>query len=414
MRDQVARQDTIDTLTAKWKLLRPTMDELQRRLWAAAEADSLGHGGIEILQAATGLARGTISVGIRDLRDKDRRPSGRAIRREGAGRKYLRDTDETLLADLDALIEPTTRGDPTNTLRWTCKSVRKLAAELNKRGHSISQETVCQLLHMLEYSLQSNSKTNEGGSHPDRDAQFRHIHDESARFMAAGQPVISVDAKKKEAIGQYKNAGQEWSPAGAPEEVLVHDFVDPKLGKAIPYGVYDAANNSAWVSVGVDHNTAEFAISTVLMWWRQMGIEAFPDAKELLITADGGGSNSSTSRSWKAGLKRLANATGLTITMCHYPPGTSKWNKIEHRLFSQITKNWRGKPLVTHETIVNLIANTTTQTGLVVNAGLDVGIYPLGKTLTNRQLRELDIKPLAERGNWNYSVSPSIKRYKSD
>ncbi len=387
------------------------MDERRRRLWAATEANALGHGGIETVHRATGLARGTIGSGIREITGGERLELAGAVRREGGGRKHLRDTDETLLADLDALIEPTSRGDPMSPLRWTCKSVRKLAYELCDIGHTITHETVCRLLHSMGYSMQANSKTSEGGSHPDRDAQFRHINDQAAAFIAEGQPVISVDAKKKELIGDFKNAGQEWNPKGVPEKVRVHDFIDPEQGKAIPYGVYDIAGNAGWVSVGVDHDTADFAISSILCWWRQMGKASYPEATKLMITSDSGGSNSNRSRAWKAGLKRLANATGLTIHMCHYPPGTSKWNKIEHRLFSFITQNWRAKPLVTHETVVNLIANTKTQTGLIVNAALDPKTYPLGQTVTDRQLKALKIKPAEFHGEWNYEVAPSIQWY---
>jgi len=406
-----ARQETVNALRSKWLLIRPTLDELHRRLWAATEAQAIGHGGIELLREATGLARATIGAGVRDLRERDRLPAGRALRREGGGRKFLRDTDETLLADLDALIEPTTRGDPMSPLRWTCKSARKLASELNQRGHSVSPVTVCRLLHDMNYSLQANSKTTEGSSCPERDAKFRYINEEAGKFISNGQPVISVDAKKKELVGDFKNAGQEWRPQGSQEKVRVHDFIDKDQGKAIPYGVYDLANNSAWVGVGVDHDTADFAITTILTWWRQMGKAQYPNATELMITADGGGSNNSRSRAWKAGLKRLANATGLTIHMSHYPPGTSKWNKIEHRLFSFITQNWREKPLVSHETIVNLIASTSTQTGLVVKAALDTNAYPIGKTLTDRQLRELKIEPASIHGQWNYRVVPSLQWY---
>ena len=403
------RDVQISVIRSKWELLQPDMDERRRRLWAATEANALGRGGIETVHRATGLARGTIGSGIREIQTGERLESTRKVRHEGGGRKNLRDIDETLLADLDALIEPTARGDPMSPLRWTCKSVRRLADELRKKGHTVTHETVCQLLHLMGYGLQANSKTSEAGSHPDRDAQFRYINDQAASFIAAGQPVISVDAKKKELIGDFKNAGQEWNPHGTPERVRVHDFIDPDQGKAIPYGVYDIAGNTGWVSVGVDHDTADFAISTILTWWHQMGKETYPEATTLMITADSGGSNSSRSRTWKMGLRRLANATGLTIQMCHYPPGTSKWNKIEHRLFSFITQNWRAKPLVTHETVINLIANTKTQTGLIVNAALDQTRYPLGQTATDRQLKSLKITPAEFHGEWNYQVAPTIQ-----
>jgi len=316
----------------------------------------------------------------------------------------------TLLADLNLLIEPLTRGDPQSPLRWTCKSLRNLASELAAMGHSIkSPETVGDLLRDMGYSLQANAKTQEGGSHPDRNAQFHFINDLAKLFAEQGQPVVSVDVKKKENIGEFKNAGQEWRPKGSPEKVRVYDFIDSSQGKAIPYGVYDLANNSAWVSVGIDHNTADFAINAILTWWRQMGRSAYPYASKLMITADGGGSNNHRARTWKAGLQRLADATGLEITVCHFPPGTSKWNKIEHRLFSFITKNWRGRPLESHEAVFNLISSTKTQTGLRVEAAIDTQQYPLGVSITDEELESVKISRNEFHGEWNYQVAPQLK-----
>lgn len=403
-------ESAIAAIRSRWEPMRGVMDERARRLWAASEAMVIGVGGITAVHQATGLAIDTIRSGIRELREGDAAPAKRA-RREGGGRKRLRDSDETLLRDLDRLIEPTTRGDPMSPLRWTCKSVRRLASELAAMGHRISQETVCQILHDMGYSLQANSKTTEGSSHPDRDAQFAFINETAKQYMLDEQPVISVDTKKKELIGPYKNGGVEWRPHGQPEAVRVHDFIDPDQGKAVPYGVYDLNNNVGWVSVGVDHDTAEFAINTIHTWWRQMGRIAYPEARKLMITADAGGSNGYRSRAWKEGLQRLSNATGLTIQVCHYPPGTSKWNKIEHRLFSFITQNWRARPLVTHEAVVNLIANTRTQTGLAIQAQLDPKAYPLGHKVTDQQMRLLNIESADFHGEWNYKVAPTIQWY---
>jgi transposase len=405
----------LDPLRSKYELLRPFMDERLRRLWAAAEATALGRGGITRVAAATGISRQTIRAGLRELRDGSpvsaAPPSRRRIRRPGGGRKPLTEHDPTLLHDLDALVEPTSRGDPQSPLRWTCKSTVQLAAQLQRQGHRIGPRKVAHLLHQLKYSLQGNRKTKEGTSHPDRDAQFRHIEARVRAFQEQGQPVVSVDAKKKELVGDFKNGGQEWQPQGHPEEVRVHDFEDKQLGHAIPYGVYDLTANQGWVSVGTDHNTAAFAVETLRRWWQQMGAEAYPEATQLLVTADGGGSNHHQSRLWKRGLQQLADETGLRIAVCHFPPGTSKWNKIEHRMFAQITQNWRGRPLVSHEVIVSLIANTTTTTGLRIRAELDPTPYPTGLKVSDAELAGVQIQRETFHGEWNYGIAPRASRH---
>jgi len=332
------------------------------------------------------------------------------IHRPGGGRKRTVDTDPTLRSDLEKLVDPTTRGEPNSPLRWTCKSTRKLAAALNEMGHYTSERMVCKLLHEMGYSLQANRKTQEGSSHPDRNAQFEYISKTVQMFQKDEQPVISVDTKKKELVGDFKNVGQEWQPKKAPEPVRVYDFPDKELGKVSPYGVYDMALNNAWVNVGTDHDTAAFAVESIRGWWYSMGRKTYPEAKRLLITADGGGSNSSRSRLWKTELQRLSNETGLSITVCHFPPGTSKWNKIEHRLFSYISQNWRGKPLVSHETIVNLIANTTTSAGLTVQAQLDQNKYPKGIKISDEELAQVNLKQKPFHGQWNYTISPNNYR----
>ena len=380
-----------------------------RRQWAAAEARELGWGGVTLVARATGMSRTTITAGLRELAQPARKRAAQAgrIRRPGGGRRPLAQTDSGLRAALEALIEPTTRGDPESPLRWTCKSLRRLAEELTRQEHPISPNSVAALLHEAGYSLQANRKTREGASHPDRNAQFEHINDWVRQFQDRGQPAISVDAKKKELVGDFKNSGQEWRPHGQPEEVRVHDFVDKTRGKAIPYGVYDLLNNQGWVSVGIDHDTAQFAANSIRRWWREMGCLRFPRARQLLITADGGGSNSSRSRLWKVSLQALADELGLWLQVCHFPPGTSKWNKIEHRLFSFITRNWRGRPLLSHQAIVNLIASTTTRTGLVVKAALDTERYETGTKVSDADLARLRLTPLPFHGEWNYTVSPT-------
>jgi len=379
-----------------------------RRQWAAAEARELGWGGVTAVARATGLSRVTITAGLRELDQPARERAAEAarVRRPGGGRKRLTETDPALRAALEELIEPTTRGDPESPLRWTCKSTRRLAEELTRQKHPVSPRTVAMLLQEAEYSLQGNRKTREGASHPDRNAQFEHINASVRRFQSRGQPAISVDTKKKELVGDYKNAGRTWRPRGQPEEVRVHDFKDPELGKAIPYGVYDLIHDQGWVSVGIDHDTAEFATNSIRRWWTHMGSRRFPRATRLLITADGGGSNSPRSRLWRVALQGLADALELELTVCHFPPGTSKWNKIEHRLFSFITHNWRGRPLLSHQAIVSLIASTTTRSGLVVRAALDTRRYDLKTKVSDAQLAGVRLKPHGFHGDWNYTISP--------
>jgi hypothetical protein len=396
-------------VSGRFEKLSDLLNERARRLRTAAEATALGHGGIAIVARATGLARRTIGVGIAELRAAEEQgvvadPS--RVRRPGGGRKKATEKDPTLASDLEALLEPATRGDPESPLRWTSKSIRHLADELVKQGHATSARTVASLLKQMGYSLQANSKTLEGSKNPDRNAQFEHIRDRVEERFATGDPVISVDTKKKELVGDFKNAGRELRPKGDPEKVRVHDFIVPELGRANPYGVYDLQNNTAWVSVGVDHDTATFAVESIRRWWLTMGSEAFPAARRLLITADGGGSNGSRVRLWKVELQRLADELNFPITVCHLPPGTSKWNKIEHRLFSFITQNWRGKPLVTHQVIVNLIAATTTKTGLTVRCALDEATYPAGRKVTDAELAAVNIQRDPFHGEWNYTISP--------
>ena len=393
----------------KYQLLAPEMDERMRRQWAATEARDLGWGGISLVARATGLSRPTITAGLRELDQPSPQRVAEAarVRRPGGGRPPLKKTDPGLLTALESLLEPGIRGDPESPLRWTCKSTRRLAEELTRRDHPVGPRTVAALLREVGYSLQANRKTREGTSHPDRNAQFEYINTSVKRFLRRGQPAISVDTKKKELVGDFKNAGREWRPKGKPEEVRSHDFLDKTLGKAIPYGVYDMANNQGWVNVGIDHDTAQFAANSIRRWWSEMGQQRFPKATELLITADGGGSNSSRCRLWKVSLQALADDLGLTLFVCHFPPGTSKWNKIEHRLFSFITQNWRGKPLVNHQTIVNLIASTTTRTGLIVKAALDTNTYDTKIKVTDEELASLRLQRHKFHGDWNYTISPS-------
>ena len=402
---------TVKRIRRKYRALRVEMDERGRRQWAAAEARELGWGGVTAVAHATGLSRTTITAGRRELDLPARRRSAEAarVRRPGGGRQRLTEADPGLVAALEALIEPATRGDPESPLCWTCKSTRRLADELRRQHHPISTNSVAALLRQAGYSLQANRKTREGASHPDRNAQFEHINASVRRFHDRGQPAISVDTKKKELVGDFKNAGREWQPRGEPEEVRVHDFIDKKLGKAIPYGVYDILNNQGWVSVGIDHDTAEFAANSIRRWWKQMGHRRFPRAKQLLITADGGGSNSHRSRLWKVSLQDLADDLDLKLMVCHFPPGTSKWNKIEHRLFSFITQNWRGRPLVSHQAVVNLIAATTTKAGLVVKAALDNRTYETGVKAADEELARLRLTPHSFHGEWNYTLLPRRK-----
>ena len=402
---------TIRRIRRKYRALRVEMDERGRRQWAAVEARELGWGGVTTVAHATGLSRTTITAGLRELGLPARQRAAEAarVRRPGGGRRPLTETDPGLMAALEALIEPATRGDPESPLRWTCKSTRRLADELTHGHHPVSVNTVAALLRQAGYSLQANRKTREGASHPDRNAQFEHINTSVRSCHDGGQPAISVDAKKKELVGDFKNAGREWHPRGEPEEVRVHDFMDKTLGKAIPYGVYDILNNQGWVSVGIDHDTAQFAVNSIRTWWKKMGRRRFPRARQLLITADGGGSNSHRSRLWKVSLQKLADELGLKLVVCHFPPGTSKWNKIEHRLFSFITQNWRGRPLVSHQAVVNLIAATTTKTGLVVKAALDNHTYDTGVKVTDEEVARLRLAPHPFHGEWNYTLFPRRK-----
>jgi hypothetical protein len=395
-------------INAKYEALKSELDERARRLWAATEALSLGHGGVATVARATGLAASTVRLGKQELTSPSQvLDAPRRLRRQGAGRKPLTTQDQTLLKALDTLVEPTTRGDPMSPLRWTCKSTRRLAKELGQQGHHVSHSKVGQLLKVLNYSLQGTRKPREGASHPDRNAQFEYINAQVKDFQQRGQPVISVDTKKKELVGDFANDGREYQPQGVPERVRVHDFVDKHLGKAIPYGVYDMTHNCGWVGVGVDHDTAAFAVATVQQWWQRMGQQMYPQAQHVLITADGGGSNGSRSRLWKVELQRFSDAAGLAVSVCHLPPGTSKWNKIEHRLFCHITENWRGRPLVSQEVIVNLIANTTTAAGLRVKAALDPTPYETGKKVSDEELAQVNLSPADFHGNdWNYVIKP--------
>jgi len=402
------RADVVESLRAKFAAVLPHLDERQQRLVLAGEARSLGHGGIAAVAQASGASRSRISQGVADL-EAGQAPLGR-VRREGGGRKPLTATDPSLLAALLALVEPTRRGDPCSPLCWTTLSTRKLAAELSSAGHPVGPDTVARLLREQGFSLQANAKTIEGAQHPDRDAQFRYLNEQAQAHLATGDPVISVDTKKKELVGQYQNGGAEWCPAGQPEQVKVHDFIDPVLGKANPYGVYDLAADTGWVSVGTDHDTAAFAVETIRRWWQSTGPTCYAPATRLLITADGGGSNGYRTRLWKTELAALAAHTGLQITVCHLPPGTSKWNKIEHRLFSHISMNWRGRPLSSHDVIVQSIAATTTRTGLSVHAELDTTAYPTGVKIPDAQMNALRDTGTLRRHDWhpewNYTLNP--------
>jgi hypothetical protein len=392
----------------KFRLVAVELDERRRRQWAAAEARDAGWGGISLVARATGLSRPTIMAGLKELElsAKSRVIAAARVRSPGGGRQTLTQSDPGLLEALERLIDPATRGDPMSPLRWTCKSTAKLAEELTRQNHPVTDRTVAMLLKQSGYSLQANRKSREGSSHPDRNAQFEYINRQVRAFQKRQQPVVSVDTKKKELVGEFKNPGAEWQPQGQPQPVNVHDFPDKKLGKAIPYGVYDLAGNEGWVSVGIDHDTAEFACASILRWWNEMGSARFPRATELMITADGGGSNSSRNRLWKKSLQCLADELGMTLKICHFPPGTSKWNKIEHRLFCFITKNWRGRPLTTYEVIVNLIASTTTKTGLIVRAALDPRQYETGITISDEELEHLRLTRAKFHGEWNYSITP--------
>jgi transposase len=395
----------ISAITARYEALKTVLDERSRRLLAAAESQTAGKGGISIVAKAIGISRPVIRQGIAELKDPATLVPGR-IRKEGGGRKRASAKDSSLKADLESLLESTTRGDPEAALRWTCKSVRQLTAELKRMKHQVSHQVVADLLHELGYSLQANRKTKEGSDHPDGNAQFEHLNGKVKWSLSRHQPVISVDTKKKEMVGDFKNGGREMRPKGQPEKVRAHDFVDPELGRATPYGIYDLGRNSGWVSVGMDHDTAEFAVETIRRWWRTMGHPAYPEATRLLITADAGGSNGSRLRLWKVELQRLADETGLRIAVCHFPPGTSKWNKIEHRLFSYITQNWRGHPLRSFQAIVNLIAATSTTKGLKVHAELNTEAYQSGIKVSDNELALVKIRRDKFHGDWNYEIQP--------
>ena len=402
----MTREEEVARIQHKYASLAPLLNERTRRCWAATEAQALGYGGISLVAKALGIARGTIHAGLAEVRTRGTAVAVKRIRRIGGGRQSLRETDPALEEALNQLVEPTTRGDPESPLRWTCKSTTRLAQELGKAGHPISQRSVCSLLHAQHYSLQANRKTREGSTHPDRDAQFQYINASVKEFQRAHQPVISVDTKKKELIGNFKNPGREWQPKGRPQDVNVHDFADPHLGKVIPYGVYDLAANEGWVKVGIDHDTAEFAVESIRRWWAHLGKERYPHAKKLLMTADCGGSNGSRTRLWKVALPQFADEVQMPIYVRHFPPGTSKWNKIEHRLFCFITQNWRGRPLLSRATVVNVIASTTTRHGLTVRAMLDEHSYETGKQVTDEELATLNLKPEAFHGEWNYRLLP--------
>jgi hypothetical protein len=397
---EIAEED----LTRFFSVTLPLFDERERRLLAAAAVDMLGRGGQARVAEATGMSRNTLLTGAKELADGAVRAD--RVRRPGAGRKKAVDLDPEMLVLLDSLVEPDSRGDPMSPLRWTIRSTRQLSAEMTRLGHQAGSSLVGRMLHYLGYSLQANAKVTEGAQHPDRDAQFRHINTVAGEHLGAGQPVISVDCKKKELIGNYANGGAEWEPEGEPTRVGVHDFPDPDVGKAIPFGIYDVGANEGWVNVGDDHDTAAFAVASIAQWWARMGRQRYPDATRLMITADAGGSNSYRSRLWKVELAKLAASIGLIITVCHMPPGTSKWNKIEHRLFSFISINWRGKPLTTYRTVVELIAATTTLTGLRVQAALDPGHYPTGIKVSDDELAAIPIRPNEWHPDWNYTILP--------
>ena len=395
---------TEQKIAEKLAIVLPHLNEKQRRLLIAAEARTLGWGGISQVAKATGVSRVTIHKALTEIESK--KIIAERIRKPGGGRKDITEYYPNILEKLEALVDPVTRGDPRSPLRWTCKSTRQLSQELERKGHAISNVTVADLLHRLDYSLQANAKTLEGASHPDRDAQFQYINSRVKEFLRRHQPVISVDTKKKELVGNFKNGGKEWQPKGAPEKVEIHDFASPEFPKGIPYGVYDIGKNMGWINVGTDHDTASFAVASIRRWWFGMGREIYPCATDLLICADCGGSNGYRVRLWKIELQTLASETGLRVTICHFPPGTSKWNKVEHRLFSHISMNWRGRPLVSHEVIVKLIGETTTSTGLEVKAQLDKRRYPVKVKVTDEEMKMVKIKPHNFHGEWNYSINP--------
>lgn len=402
----------IEQIRLKYQSLLPYLNEKTRRIWAAVESLTVGRGGVSQVSSATGLSRTTIYTGIRELQSHSKPlevEQHQRIRQSGGGRKKLTQSDSTLMQDLQALVEASTRGDPESPLLWTCKSTTKLAEELQHLGHQVSERSVCSLLHEMDYSLQSNRKTHEGNQHHDRDQQFRYINRQVKAFHRRNQPVISVDAKKKELVGPFKNGGQEWHSKGQPEDVNLHDFADKELGKALPYGVYDLYANQGWVSVGISHDTAELAVESIRRWWHEMGYSLYPDAEELLITADCGGSNSNRCRLWKLRLQELADEVGLQIQVCHFPPGTSKWNKIEHRMFCHISQNWRGRPLSSRSVIIKLISHATTKHGLAIQAKLDKHQYKTGIKVSDAEFNTIALEQDKFHGDWNYRIQPRTR-----
>jgi transposase len=408
--DTATKAMHIKRLCKKFKPLEPMLNERQRRIWAATEALEIGYGGVTCVAEAAGLARSTVQQGLKDLKQPGRKPKQQRIRRAGGGRKLLTEGQPELSAALDALVDPETRGDPETPLRWTLKSTRRLAQELQSQGFVISHQQVMRMLKAEGYSLQGNKKTIEGKQHPDRNAQFEYISEQVKDAAKRKQPVISVDTKKKELIGQFKNAGREWCPRGKAEKVDVHDFPDKELGKVVPYGVYDLAKNKGWVNLGINHDTAEFAVASISRWWDRIGKKEYSSAKELTITADSGGSNSYRNRAWRVHLQNFADKTQLRINVRHFPPGTSKWNKIEHRMFCHISKNWRGRPLVNRETVISLIGSTTTKRGLTITAALDQRFYPKGVKISDEALAQIRIKSAIFHGEWNYTILPQKKK----
>ena len=404
--------EVIETIQKKYKTFLPYLDERTRRIWAAIEANALGYGGVMAVFRATGISRNTIAAGMKELENAASVTAETMtpwqIRHQGGGRKRVEEVDPTLLEHLESLVEPSTRGDPQSPLRWTCKSVTKLAKELQNLGHQVCPKTVYTLLKSLDYSLQSNRKTQEGSDHPDRDKQFRYIANRVAQFQQVHRPVISVDTKKKQLLGNFKTNGQEWQPKKHPVQVNMHDFKDDELGAVIPYGVYDLSLNQGWVSVGIDHNTAEFAVESIRHWWYDMGNPLYPRSKHLLITADCGGGNGNRTRLWKLKLQEFADEVGMTIHVCHFPPGTSKWNKIEHQMFCHITQNWRGRPLTSRQVVVNLITHTTTVEGLEIHAMLDDNKYETGIEVTDEEFKAIDLHKRRFHGDWNYQIRPRI------
>jgi hypothetical protein len=407
------KEKTVEQIRRQFVSLTGVLDERSRRQWAATEVEKYGRGGLRWVCEATGMSHNTIARGIKEIHERRQLPVeeqsvSKRIRRKGGGRKLAEEKDSELLSSLRRIVEPTNRGDPMKPLCWTTLSTYRIAEELTKEGHPVSPRTVASMLQADDYRLQSNRKTQEGNQHPDRNDQFEYINRQSLGFMESGEPVVSVDAKKKELIGNYGNKGREWRPKGEPLEVKVHDFIDKELGKAIPYGVYDLQGNEGWVSVGIDHDTAEFAAEALWRWWQKMGRKRYGGVRRILILADGGGSNGSRNWLWKAALQHLANKTGLVLFVCHFPPGTSKWNKIEHKMFSYITQNWHGRPLISHEVVINLIANTTAKGGLTIKAALDNGHYETGKKVSDEELKKIKLKHAPFHGDWNYSISPNV------